>query len=169
MFIPPIACFRPLDLLLAERDRWVLWLPVMFGSGIGIYFSLSFEPPLWLGPAGVAAVLLAALVVRKPDGQGGGALLAVLVMAGMMLAGFAAAQWRTAAVAAPTLSERIGPTTVSGRVINVETFPNGPRVTIERPRISGLRTDRGPQKVRLKLRGKQPAISPGQWLRVGPS
>ncbi len=166
MFIPRLASFRPIDLVVAERDRWVLWLPVMFGLGIAIYFGLSFEPPLWLGPAGVAAVLLAALVVRKADGQGGGALLAVLVMAGMMLAGFAAAQWRTAAVAAPTLSERIGPTTVSGRVTNVETFPNGPRVTIERPRISGLRTDRGPQKVRLKLRGKQPAVSPGQWLRV---
>ncbi len=166
MFIPPLASFRPLDLLLAERDRWVLWLPVMFGSGIGIYFSLSFEPPPWLGPVGVAAVLAAAFVVRKPGGQGGGALLAVLAMAGMMVAGFAAAQWRTAAVAAPVLNERIGPTTVSGRVIEVETFPGSRRVTIERPRISGLRPDRGLEKARLKLRGKQPAVSPGQWLRV---
>lgn len=166
MFIPPIASFRPVDLLLAERDRWALWLPVMFASGIGIYFSLSFEPPPWLGLVGVAAVLPAAFVVRKPGGQGGGALLAVLVMAGMMLAGFAAAQWRTAAVAAPTLSERIGPTTVSGRVIEVETFPGSRRVTIERPRISGFRPDPGLAKARLKLRGKQPAVSPGQWLRV---
>ncbi len=152
MFIPRLACLRPVDLVLAERDRWVLWLPVMFGSGIGIYFSLSFEPPLWLGPAGMAAVLLAAFVVRKPGGQGGGALLAVLVMAGMTVAGFAAAQWRTAAVAAPVLNERIGPTTVSGRVIDVETFPNGSRVTIERPRIAGFSPDRVPQKARLKLR-----------------
>ena len=166
MFIPRLACFRPVDLVLAERDRWVLWLPVMFGSGIAIYFGLTFEPPLWLGPVGVAAVLLAAFVVRKTGGQGGGALLAVLVMAGMTVAGFAAAQWRTAAVAAPVLNERIGPTTVSGRVIDVETFPNGSRVTFEKPRIAGLRPDRGPQKARLKLRGKQPAVSPGQWLRV---
>jgi|TARA_Y100000031_G_scaffold99526_1_gene109069 competence protein ComEC len=166
MFIPRLARFRPVDLLLAERDRWVLWLPVMFASGIGIYFGLSFEPPLWLGLAGVAAILPAAFVVRKPGGQGGGALLAVLVMAGMMMAGFTAAQWRTAAVAAPVLIERIGPTTVSGRVIEVETFPGSRRVTLERPRISGLRPDRGPQKARLKLRGKQPAVSPGQWLRV---
>ncbi len=166
MFIPRLACFRPVDLVLAERDRWVLWLPVMFGSGIAIYFGLSFEPPLWLGPVGVAAVLLAAFVVRKTGGQGGGALLAVLVMAGMTVAGFAAAQWRTAAVAAPVLNERIGPTTVSGLVIDVETFPNGSRVTFEKPRIAGLRPDRGPQKARLKLRGKQPAVSPGQWLRV---
>ena len=94
MFIPRLASFRPIDLVVAERDRWVLWLPVMFGLGIAIYFDLSFEPPLWLGPAGVAAVLLAALVIRKPGGQGGGALLAVLVMAARMVAGFAAAQWR---------------------------------------------------------------------------
>ncbi|MCH7551491.1 MAG: ComEC/Rec2 family competence protein, partial [Proteobacteria bacterium] len=166
MFIPPLASFRPVDLLLAERDRWVLWLPVMFGSGIAIYFGLSFEPPPWLGPAGVAAVLLAAFVVRKPGGQGGGALLAVLVMAGMMLAGFAAAQWRTAAVAAPTLSERIGPTTVSGRITGVETFPDAIRVTFDRPRVAGLQADLTPERIRLRLKGRQPALMPGHWLRA---
>ena len=32
----------------AERDRWFLWLPLLFGVGIGLYFTLLFEPPLWL-------------------------------------------------------------------------------------------------------------------------
>ena len=33
----------------AEGERRLLWLPVFFGAGIGVYFSLSFEPPLWAG------------------------------------------------------------------------------------------------------------------------
>ena len=37
--------------LLAERERWLLWLPVALGLGIGLYFALPLEPPLWLGPA----------------------------------------------------------------------------------------------------------------------
>jgi competence protein ComEC len=157
---------RPVGLFLAERDRWVLWLPVLFGFGIAVYFSLAMEPPLWLGPAGVAAVLAAAFFVRKSGREWGGAGFGVLVMAGMVAAGFTAAQWRTAGVSAPVLEKRIGPTTVSGRVIGVESFTDSRRITIERPRISNLRLGLEPEKVRLKLRGNQPRISPGQWLRV---
>ncbi|MEI6985988.1 MAG: hypothetical protein WCK65_07665, partial [Rhodospirillaceae bacterium] len=39
------------ECLAAERERWGLWLPVGFGSGIALYFSLASEPPLWLGCA----------------------------------------------------------------------------------------------------------------------
>jgi hypothetical protein len=34
--------------LIAERERWALWVPVLVGIGIGIYFWLTVEPPLWL-------------------------------------------------------------------------------------------------------------------------
>ncbi len=33
---------------LAEQTRWILWTPVLFGAGIGFYFSLDTEPPTWL-------------------------------------------------------------------------------------------------------------------------
>ena len=46
--------------LLAERERWVLWLPVGIGAGIAVYFALPVEPPVWLGATGL---LLAALVL----------------------------------------------------------------------------------------------------------
>ncbi len=29
-----------------ERERWVLWLPVFLGLGIGFYFALPEEPPI---------------------------------------------------------------------------------------------------------------------------
>ena len=35
----------------AENDRRILWLPVLFGSGIALYFALTVEPPPWLGLA----------------------------------------------------------------------------------------------------------------------
>jgi hypothetical protein len=35
------ACFA------AERERWPLWMPVMVGLGIAVYFGLSEEPPPW--------------------------------------------------------------------------------------------------------------------------
>ena len=45
--------------LLEERERWLLWLPVGLGAGIGVYFALPSEPPLWLGPTLLLPVLLA--------------------------------------------------------------------------------------------------------------
>ena len=34
------------DRLAAEGERRLLWLPVFFGAGIGVYFALRVEPPL---------------------------------------------------------------------------------------------------------------------------
>ena len=36
----------------AEGERRLLWLPVFFGAGIGVYFALTVEPPLWPGIVG---------------------------------------------------------------------------------------------------------------------
>ena len=33
---------------LAERERFVFWIPVLFGLGIGMYFLLPKEPSYWL-------------------------------------------------------------------------------------------------------------------------
>ncbi|MFZ8305220.1 hypothetical protein ACO1K3_13810, partial [Staphylococcus aureus] len=35
---------RLTDWLEAEREQWFNWLPVCFGAGIAVYFSLKFEP-----------------------------------------------------------------------------------------------------------------------------
>ena len=44
----------------AERERWILWMPVCLGTGIALYFSLPFEPSRWTGPIATAVVLAAA-------------------------------------------------------------------------------------------------------------
>jgi competence protein ComEC len=154
--IPAIA-----DQLAGERDRWAPWLPVGLGAGIGLYFALPFEPPPWFGPAALAAVMgLGYLVRRRP------AWLMLTIATGLICAGFAVAQWRTFSVAAPMLTERLGPTGISGRVIRIEAFPKGARVTLEKPRISRLQPNLTPERIRLRLRGPQPAINPGDWVRL---
>ena len=90
--------------LLAERERWFLWLPVGLGTGVAMYFALPIEPPVWLGAAGllVAGVLLFWLWWRLPAAAFFGCvpgLLGVLVL----LLGFAVASVRTQLVEAPVL------------------------------------------------------------------
>jgi competence protein ComEC len=48
-----------------EGERRFLWLPVFFGAGIGIYFSLQVEPPLWPAIATAVAGIALALVLRR--------------------------------------------------------------------------------------------------------
>src|SRR5689334_9722983 len=81
--------------LSAEQDRWFLWLPVFLGTGIGIYFSLTFEPPFWLGLA-LAALTVAAVAFLRWRERGIAAALALAAIA----VGFAAAEIETWAVAA---------------------------------------------------------------------
>src|SRR6516162_8642160 len=52
------------DRLAAEGERRLLWLPVFFGSGIGFYFVLKAEPPLWPGIAAAIAGIGAPMLQR---------------------------------------------------------------------------------------------------------
>src|SRR5690606_32563674 len=104
---PSAAARRLADRFSAERDRWLLWIPVLLGAGIGGYFWLSFEPPLWPGAVVLAVAAAATILLRaRPLAFA----LAVAVVA--VTVGFVAAKIATLAAAAPVLERRIGPVEV---------------------------------------------------------
>jgi len=119
--------------LAAERERWILWLPVALGCGIAGYFALANEPARWVAPVGIAASTLLALLLRRSQGA---VLLAAAL--GAVFAGAALAQWRTAMVAASVLERRWGPDEVTGRVVAIEIRPEGRRVVLDRVTLPGL-------------------------------
>ena len=130
-----------------ERERWLLWAPVAFGVGIGVYFSLSREPPAMTGVFVFAATLLLAWRMRAN-------LMLALILLGLAFGagGFAAAQLRTHLVAAPVLAKPYGPAGVTGRVVRVELRPDGPRVTLEHLSLKGVAASATPALARVKLR-----------------
>lgn len=133
--------------LLLERERWPLWLPVFLGLGIAVYFGLGAEPPGWLGAAGLVLALGGALVLRR---WGLGLLVGWPLV--FVALGFAAAQARSAWVAAPVLERPSGRVVVQGLVDEVEPqAEGGQRVTLVQPR---LELD-GPVPAKLRLRLKQ--------------
>src|SRR5262249_27479300 len=129
----------------AEAHQLTLWLPVLFGAGVGVYFALPSEPPWWAGP--VAALVGLALALVKPR-SGVTLLLGVAIIARGL--GAPAAQRRVAAVAAPVLTQRYGPAEVSGRVVAVELRPDeGRRIVLDRLSLPGLTSERTPRQVRI--------------------
>jgi competence protein ComEC len=162
----PVKFAEPLlASLLKQRERWILWTPVAIALGVGGYFSLRFEPPLWSGF--LALVLLTAMIApfykNKP---------AVLVWLPCFLIalGFTAASLRTRAVDAPVLERKTYPIALQGRVAAVDALPQQAyRVVLDQLQYNTekpLPQSPMPEKLRIKLKkgGLPPAA--GDTVRL---
>ena len=165
--IDPAAVARGLlHRLLAERERWILWLPVAFAAGIGGYFVLQGEP--W-GGLGLAAALPLAILcfwARRSLHPSAPAVLLVALPLMMAAGGFAAAQFETWRAAAPVLERRMGPAALDGRVVDVESLTEGLRVTLAAPRIDRLEAGRTPTRVRVRLKPGSATPAVGDRLQL---
>ena len=147
--------------LAAERERWLLWLPVAFGLGVALYFALPSEPRPSSGLIAAALLLGPAVVWRRR-------LAVALPLLGLLAIalGFAAAQWRTERVAAPLLTGRFGPAEIVGRIEEVERIGHAARITLTPLSIEGLEPRALPDLVRLRV-GNPPAEAlPGAVVRL---
>lgn len=147
----------------AERQRWMLWIPVLLGVGIGAYFELHIEPPLWSGALASGALLGGVLLCRRlPALQV--AVLALLLVS----AGFTAAQFRSFTQEAPVIGKRTGPVAIEGQLIALERLNDGTRLLIAPRTIDRLDRLQAPLRVRLKLTGKTAGndLRPGDLIRL---
>jgi len=163
----PVAIAQDLlQRLLAERDRWILWLPVAFALGIGGYFALQSEP--WGGLGLVLALPMAGISLwarRSMHPSAPGILLLVLPLC-LAASGFAAAQLETWRAAAPVLERRLGPVTLEGRIVDVETLAEGLRVTLAAPAIDRLAPAETPDRVRVRLKPGDAVPTVGDRLQL---
>lgn len=150
--------------LLAEADRWLLWLPVAIAAGILLYFA----QPAPLPTAALAAAGLAGLFAAGGAFQ----LWRTRPLMGLPLAGLAAAALgmlvaalRVATVDAPILP-RPGVWTVEGRIAELEPRPPGVRLVLDRLRIEGLPEAATPERVRLTVRHGAEDLAVGQRIRL---
>jgi competence protein ComEC len=140
----------------AGRRRLFLWLPVLMGIGILLYFAADSEPALWAPLTGFLVFAgLAALLRRRRA-----ASLACIGVAAVF-AGFGAAVWRTATIAAPML-DRVRVGQLSGFVESVETRDAGARLVVLVTGIAELEADRLPRRVRVNIRGG--SVAPGDHI-----
>ncbi|MDR3519149.1 MAG: ComEC/Rec2 family competence protein [Azospirillaceae bacterium] len=146
---------------LADRHRWVLWIPVGIGLGVGGYFGLDDEPPRALGATILAIAVVAAARFRHRP------VAFLLTMPVLWVAlGFAAAQLREDTVAAPVLATSLNEASVAGRVAETETTLSGARVTLDQLTIGGLAPDQTPARVSIRLRPGLPAPPPGAVIAM---
>ena len=147
------------DQVVADRERWALWLPVALGSGVAAYFALPIEPRPWAGA--VLTLLAAAFLTFGRPRPGPRMVIFALVAASL---GFTAAQVRTANVDTPILSDEIGPVRLVGTVVATEELPaNAIRAVIGEPTIEDVAPEHTPRRVRIRL---NPADRPAIGARI---
>ena len=155
------------EVIEAERERWILWLPVGFGMGIALYFALPTEPSPFVVPLVLPPLILGAFLTWRQaqaiGRSGPAALLAIFTV--LMLLGLAAAQWRTHQIEAPTL-ERRGAYQIEGEVRLVEARVKGDRLVLGDLSIEDLPSEAIPARVRFSRRKAEPPLVPGDRIRT---
>jgi competence protein ComEC len=151
-----------IQILVNEYHRWILWIPVFLGIGVGVYFSLKLEPVWYWGPA--LLVTCCGLVWMTRHRPFWMFLFLALAIAA---AGFSAAKFRTIDVEHFVLEKEIGPTRITGLVIATQSRAAGQRLVMENLQIRGLEPFNTPQRVRININtSKGEQIVPGDWVKV---
>jgi competence protein ComEC len=146
--------------LALERDRVVLWLPVLMATGVLTYFGLRQEPPLWAGVALLAPAGVGAWLAWR-----GSLLRAGLVAMAAFTLGLATAQFATWRAAPPVILPSHA-VTVTGVVRGIDPLSIGRRLLLEAVQLDGT----GPplaRSVRVRLRNGDPiVVATGDTVRV---
>ncbi len=146
-----------------QRGALFPWAPVCMACGIGGFFSMPVEPPVWqlwfAAVVGSGALLLARRLPFVPS---------LVVMAlGLGILGFAVAGARTHRLAAPVLDFRYyGP--IEGRVVGIDrSGSDAVRLTFDQVVLDRMDPDETPERVRVSLHGETGAeIRPGMTALV---
>jgi len=146
--------------LAAERERWALWIPVAFGCGIGLYFGLDQEPPVWAGLAALGVATALGILGRRHQ-----ALVILAVGLASLAAGVATAQWHARISAAPVLERPIASAELHGTIAAVEVMESGQRLLLEQVWIRGVTAERTPARVRVRLMRDSP-VRPGERVAL---
>ena len=149
------------ECLAVEGERRLLWLPVFFGAGIGLYFALKVEPPLWPGVAAAIAGAGLSFALRRHPAWCEAALVLTVFAAGFALICETARERQ-----APMLQRHLGPVTVTGRVADIDLAEKGWRIIIEPDPLAGLEPTTRPHRLRLHIPQTSDELNPGDHVRL---
>jgi competence protein ComEC len=142
-----------------DERRLFLWVPVLAGAGVVIYFNADREPSLAFSLALFATLAAIAFVTRaKP------AVFRVAVACCAVIAGVACGALRTARVSAPVL-DRIRIVKMTGFVEEMDYRREGARFVLRVTSAEGLDAAKTPYRVRLTTK-RAPGVDAGDFVKL---
>jgi len=111
----------------SEQSRWILWLPVGFGTGIGIYFALPTEPSPWIILTILELLLVMAYLLRHRH-----KLLHFLLIPAIIACGFANIQLQTLYLSRHLPKVEESRIYISGRIAGIDkNYRGNPRLFLK--------------------------------------
>ncbi len=148
----------------SERERTVLWVPVLFMLGVLFYFSLEIEPVSGLS---AAALFLLSIFMVTASVSGRHRWLKYFIFALLIVvSGFAAAEFRTWSVKSPSLKEKIGPIYLHADVVNIEPLSSGYRLMLKNNDIYKFPYHLTPKLIRINAHTDISDVMPGDRIGV---
>ncbi|WP_425404828.1 ComEC/Rec2 family competence protein [Hwanghaeella sp.] len=134
---------------LKDRERWMLWIPVLLGAGAAAYLTAGQEPLPWIGGAIGSLAFATALLLRNRDETFAATLMAIALFA----IGFQLAASRSESVAGPVLERPTGAVEVIGVLRELEARGARTRLTLSVDRMEGRFQGPVPKLVRITIAG----------------
>ena len=98
-----------------ERERWFLWLPVLFATGIGLFFLLPEDISIWWTLAIIELLIGVSILARRHI-----RILVWLMLTAMIVLGFTDIQLKTAYLYGQHKSGKEMQTYVTGRIAKID-------------------------------------------------
>jgi len=129
-----------------ERNRWFLWVPVLFGCGIGIYFLLPTEPSLWFSAVIIEIIIILAFVWRFNPPK-----LFILAICAIIIAGFVNIQLKSYYIAHQATFKEPKTDYISGKIIKIDKNYRGrERIMLHNPQNFETHTYKGNYRISLR-------------------
>ena len=144
-----------------EHDRLVLWLPVLLGVGIGLYFSFPTEPDIGL-VAGLCALFSLCIWIFWQKTAGRLLFIALLVVA----FGVLRAEIRTNLVAAPVLHEEIFFRPIEGNITDIQIKEKGEKLILSNVQIDGFEEAETPKRISVSLKRVEEGLNVGDKIQL---
>ena len=158
----PLSNISLAQILQAQHGHLFPWVPVAMAVGIGLYFSVKFEPSVvHFGAVALGGMICIASAVLFPP-----TFRPFLVGMCLVAFGFSLAGLKADRVSGPILKYRYyGP--VEGRIVGIDrSHSDRVRITLDHVSLDRVPPHRTPTRVRLALHGEQNFVDlqPGLWV-----
>ena len=139
------------QILINEKDSWILWVPVLFGIGVAIYFSADDYWNLKISGGVFTLSLLLIFLLYRINSSLKTLLITLAIVVSLISAGILSANLRTLNIDAPKITKDLGVKKIEGVVAEIHSRPHGNRFVLVNPHIEGLEKEKTPVKIRVNI------------------
>ena len=145
-----------------DADRRGLFVPALMGMGVGFYFALPAEPPVWV--LAIAALVTGGWFALSRRFES--SWITLLGALAAVTAGFALATVRTAILAHETITAETRTLQITGRIVSLEPADRGRTRLVLDVFETAPSLRQALSRVRVSIGKSKEALAPGDWVRV---